>query len=253
MCHGSRFLDELVTTTTLEGYYVVYLFAADMSWVYLCLGQGVTAVKQEFGRRWRTILHQRASLIRTRLDGQISTFETQPFDLHGSSPLSKAYGEAPAFYKKYSVDDFPNEEDLVSDLTHMLQLYNDLIYAGGTDLIENKLGSDDFAVNLTVDERKLYSVHRKVEGRADSKKIKKYHGYTCKVCKFNFKEVYGDLGDNYIEAHHLLPYSDLAEGRLRKLNIRKDFVVLCANCHRMIHRMESPADIQKLIEMLDKK
>lgn len=44
-------LDPLVTTSTLKGYYIVYLFSSDMSICYLCLGQGVTAVEEEFGAK----------------------------------------------------------------------------------------------------------------------------------------------------------------------------------------------------------
>jgi 5-methylcytosine-specific restriction protein A len=35
------------------------------------------------------------------------------------------------------------------------------------------------------------------------------------------------------EAHHLLPLALLAEGRKTKL---EDVALLCANCHRLIHR-----------------
>ncbi|HCW8870885.1 TPA: HNH endonuclease, partial [Staphylococcus aureus] len=33
----------------------------------------------------------------------------------------------------------------------------------------------------------------------------KIHGTTCKVCGFDFKAKYGDLGEGFIEIHHLKP------------------------------------------------
>jgi 5-methylcytosine-specific restriction protein A len=30
------------------------------------------------------------------------------------------------------------------------------------------------------------------------------HGNSCQVCKFDFHTQYGDLGHEYIEAHHLM-------------------------------------------------
>lgn len=58
-------------------------------------------------------------------------------------------------------------------------------------------------------------------------------GFTCKVCGFNFEKYYGEIGRGYIEVHHLLP---LAEAGKRATNPESDLAVLCANCHRMVHR-----------------
>jgi 5-methylcytosine-specific restriction protein A len=63
----------------------------------------------------------------------------------------------------------------------------------------------------------------------------KIHGYDCAVCGFNFGKVYGDWGKDFGEVHHLIPLSEL-EGNKRKVNPRTDLIVLCSNCHRMIHR-----------------
>jgi 5-methylcytosine-specific restriction protein A len=54
----------------------------------------------------------------------------------------------------------------------------------------------------------------------------------CEVCEFDFGDVYGDLGDGYIEVHHVLPLH--ASGpTITRLS---DLALLCSNCHRMIHR-----------------
>ncbi len=60
------------------------------------------------------------------------------------------------------------------------------------------------------------------------------HGTTCKACGFNFREKYGEHGEDYIEVHHLRPVRTLT----KKVNInpKKDMTVLCSNCHRIIHR-----------------
>src|SRR5215218_8692971 len=62
----------------------------------------------------------------------------------------------------------------------------------------------------------------------------KYHGVTCKVCGFDFEQVYGERGKGYIEVHHLRPVSTL--GKETKVDLKRDMTVLCSNCHRMIHR-----------------
>lgn len=63
------------------------------------------------------------------------------------------------------------------------------------------------------------------------------HGYSCHVCGFNFKEVYGEHGEGYIHVHHLKPISE-TEGE-QVINPKNDLAVLCANCHAMIHRYRS--------------
>lgn len=55
----------------------------------------------------------------------------------------------------------------------------------------------------------------------------------CEACSLNFSEVYGEYGAEYIEAHHIVPISDLEPGRKTSI---KDLAALCANCHRVIHR-----------------
>jgi len=58
------------------------------------------------------------------------------------------------------------------------------------------------------------------------------HGTTCKCCGFNFEKSYGDLGKDFIHVHHIRPISESGE---TIVNPEIDLVVLCPNCHYMIH------------------
>lgn len=60
------------------------------------------------------------------------------------------------------------------------------------------------------------------------------HGTNCMACGFNFFNFYGSLGKNYIEVHHVIPLSEFKKEIL--VNPLTDMVVVCSNCHRMIHR-----------------
>ena len=66
-----------------------------------------------------------------------------------------------------------------------------------------------------------------------------YHGLKCVVCGFEFEKKYGARGKDYIEVHHLRPVSTLRKPT--KVNPKNDMVVVCSNCHRMIHRKGSPS------------
>jgi 5-methylcytosine-specific restriction protein A len=63
----------------------------------------------------------------------------------------------------------------------------------------------------------------------------KHIGHACQVCRSDFETRYGQLGHEYVEAHHLTPFSELDE-RPRSLDPAKDFAVVCSNGHRMLHR-----------------
>lgn len=54
----------------------------------------------------------------------------------------------------------------------------------------------------------------------------------CEVCTFDFARTYGDVGEGYIEVHHVTP---LHVSGIRKTGL-DDLICLCANCHRMCHR-----------------
>jgi 5-methylcytosine-specific restriction protein A len=54
----------------------------------------------------------------------------------------------------------------------------------------------------------------------------------CETCGFDFGEAYGDHGDGYIECHHIIPLSESGPTTTRLA----DLILICSNCHRMIHR-----------------
>ncbi|CAM3165284.1 5-methylcytosine-specific restriction protein A [Williamsia muralis] len=60
------------------------------------------------------------------------------------------------------------------------------------------------------------------------------HGSKCKACGLDFQQMYGDIGDGYIQVHHTVPVSQI--GSNYQVDPVKDLVPLCANCHVMAHR-----------------
>jgi 5-methylcytosine-specific restriction enzyme A len=61
-----------------------------------------------------------------------------------------------------------------------------------------------------------------------------YHGTKCMVCDFDFEAVYGSHGAGYIEVHHLRPVSSLLFPTY--VDYKTEMAVVCANCHRILHR-----------------
>ena len=96
----------------------------------------------------------------------------------------------------------------------------------------------------------LSRVHRYRERDASLVRKKKErflreHGRLfCESCNFDFTHQYGEHGEGFIECHHTKPVSELDAGMTTKIS---DLVMLCSNCHRMIHRSRPWLSLNELI------
>jgi predicted HNH restriction endonuclease len=67
---------------------------------------------------------------------------------------------------------------------------------------------------------------------------KERYGAKCMACAFEYEITYPEIGRGYIEVHHLDPISERASNKAdTRLTSLNQVAVLCANCHRMIHRL----------------
>lgn len=85
-----------------------------------------------------------------------------------------------------------------------------------------------------------------------ARQAKEACGCVCKVCGFDFAETYGVFGKGFAEVHHLNPLSERPPEEWTEV-IRTnlaDVTVLCANCHRMIHRRRPALSIEELRAMI---
>lgn len=102
----------------------------------------------------------------------------------------------------------------------------------------------------TLQEKRQYRYHRVIErNRQLASAAKQIQGYVCKVCRFDFERTYGSLGHEFIEAHHLVPISQLPLNQVTQLSPKDDFAVVCANCHRMIHRKGAPKTFGEFVQL----
>lgn len=76
----------------------------------------------------------------------------------------------------------------------------------------------------------------------------RYHGKTCKVCGFDFGQVYGEFAADYIHVHHLVPVSQMTENYA--VDPINDLVPLCPNCHSAIHISNPPLTPDELMKRL---
>ncbi|MFT4180033.1 MAG: HNH endonuclease [Thermomonas sp.] len=115
--------------------------------------------------------------------------------------------------------------------------------APGEIIVDRPQAAEVMAVELTeltADEtrRKLrthYKIDRSRKIRAAKiEQFKRRHGAVyCENCAFDFSKKYGQRGDGFIEVHHVIALAALLPSTMTCLD---DLLLLCSNCHRMVHR-----------------
>lgn len=97
--------------------------------------------------------------------------------------------------------------------------------------------------------REMFLKHRARERNpavvrlAKARFLQKHGKLFCEACDFDFEQVYGQLGRGMIEAHHTIPVSELSSDSETKVS---DIALICANCHRIVHRKRPWLTMDKL-------
>lgn len=233
-----------VTEGAQSGYYPVYLFREDMQGVYLSLNQGMTEAKKHYKSDAKTALKAKAANFRALLGAVWQQFPLGEIDLAPSSASNNTafYEAANICAKYYPADDLPSEDTLLEDLKSMLKLYGQLYEAetAGGFSAESELDEPE---ELLYEDLTRFRLHKRLERSVKlSNLVKVKKGCVCQVCNIDFEKIYGEIGKGYIEAHHLRPLATL-KGQKVPMDPVVDFAVLCANCHRMIHKSDCISDV----------
>jgi 5-methylcytosine-specific restriction enzyme A len=85
--------------------------------------------------------------------------------------------------------------------------------------------------------------NRKVVEQKKRKVLQETSRLLCEVCDFDFAKTYGNLGYGFAECHHIVPIAQLDEQHHTRL---ADLAIVCANCHRMIHKSRPMLTTQEL-------
>lgn len=250
-------LDQSITTSTQEGFYLVYLLSKGCDRLYLVLQQGCTRLKNEAGlpaaerelKRRSAAMWERAKSETQRL-GRVAMNLNAP----QQNWRARLYEASVILGREYQTSALPDEEVLETDFREAMKLYQFLAREGGwasDDEIAEEAEQDGIQGGL--DYQKSYRLHRRAERSSKhAREVKKHHKPECSACGFTTKGGYAlaDQSDvDILEAHHLIPLHTLADGQTASFDIIKDFALLCPNCHRMIHRLgaEDLEGLRKLV------
>lgn len=134
--------------------------------------------------------------------------------------------------KHYGLKTPPQSQQRLSDrLAHYIDNnMND--YAGEGIFPESSIPADYYegaVYQVTVNKYERSSIARQ--------RCIEYNGTRCFVCGFDFENVYGELGKDFIHVHHIIPLNEI--GKEYVVDYKKDLIPVCPNCHAMLHRTNS--------------
>lgn len=119
------------------------------------------------------------------------------------------------------------------------------------DFVENTESSEGFPEGKTVERiHKRKERNPKVISIAKELYRKKTGKLTCQACGFDFEKVYGKIGVDFIEGHHIIPVSEMEEGHITK---PEEITLLCSNCHRMVHKKRPWLTMKNVKTLLKKR
>jgi MrcB-like, N-terminal domain/Domain of unknown function (DUF3883) len=210
-----RIYDSDYAPSAQAGFYIVLLFAADGSGVYLSLNQGTSEWR---GNKWRpvtdrTVLETQASqarLVLEQWDSSVLKLGVQNLDLRvdqmdvGVESKQRVhnyeYANVAAYY--YSVDQLPSDEDFANDLADLLTLLFELY---GKPLMEVALSTEKNALREAQTQfigsrqgRRIdAAANRAIEKYAEQRAMQHFESLGWKVTKlgrpYDLKCVNGDM------------------------------------------------------------
>jgi len=267
-------LDKEISTTTQNGYYLVYLFDKTLNTIYLSLGVGYMQFEKEFGitearTKIRAVSQHYAELI----SGSDTNFKLGLINLSAANNLGKGYEQGAVLSKAYDVDKL-NDQELKTDLLMLLEYYKELKSIVGDSVLNIEIDADtglfdDQVKNFqkvisaktykAVDEEiidellaqtqefprqvKEKLVRQIVRNKKIAELVKEKNKYICKLC--GREPFIQKNGRPYAEADHIIPMGGSTKGEDTIKNLR----CLCAQCHAVVTH-GSEEEINKLIKQM---
>ncbi|MGL4875799.1 MAG: MrcB family domain-containing protein [Clostridium sp.] len=268
----SIFINDITTTAT-KGYYIVYLFKADMSGFYLSLNQGWTYFDEKYGTTLGKVkIKTTAELLKQELQPISKTFSTLPIDLSAKGPLGKGYELGHICGCYYDINNLPCEETLISNLNELLEKYKDLHH------LINQRNSDEFndflllnsdnkflddldsdhkftiaAQEIITDSLSLLPKPIVDEPQEPPAAVTQNTGskhwtrnavtaaralasedFKCVFNQTHTSFISKTTGKPYMEPHHLIPLSNQGNFYV-SLDVEANIVSLCSHCHNCVH------------------
>ncbi|MES3021328.1 MAG: DUF3578 domain-containing protein [Pseudomonadota bacterium] len=265
-----------ITTSATKGFYIVLLFAEDMSLASLSLNQGYTAFQLRYG--YPKLAYEKlrgcARAAADRIIAKPIGFSEGPMHLHSDGDLARGYEAGSILYKNYLYDSVPTDDEIQSDVLELMAAYLNLSREAPTSLIDLdiEVSEADFGEAI---EHIVNSKHTSPKtvgpqpcppqsARTNSPKyVRSTRVAAAGLAMSNFSCAFSSdidshksfisarTGYMYLELHHLIPFSQQSNFNY-SLDVEENIVALCPNCHRMLHlgtKAEKLKHLRKLLTL----
>lgn len=142
-----------VTTTTMQGIYIVYLFSNTMDRLYLTLNQGCTRLINERGRKG-AIEYMQNLAIKLRAEVNVSGWNKDDNLVIGN----EFYEKGTIFYRLYERGKLPDDEVIKADLKDLIQIYEACIQKLNEQPQQKQIGDSTYMENRTSIDLPYYNV-----------------------------------------------------------------------------------------------
>ena len=127
-------------------------------------------------------------------------------------------------------------------------VFNELFSLAEDDVFIDYSSDDEFPEGKEVERKHKARERNQALTKKAKDLFKRKHGHLyCQICGFDFNRIYGEIGVDFIEAHHTVPVS----GGERKTKI-KDIAMVCSNCHKMLHRKRPWLEMEQLKDLINR-
>jgi len=157
--------------------------------------------------------------------GERSHLKRPPSDVDITHPILETYrSERRSYYGMYDKGEHGSIDPMQLDAVRAANFVREVV-----DWL-----SDPDEFSRTEGGRRHLAVEVQIRNAEIARRRKEKDRYRCQVCNLLFEERYGELGKEFAEAHHLRRLSETKRPRNTTLD---DLRTVCANCHRMLHKM----------------
>lgn len=171
-------------------------------------------------------------------------------NLRASHPSHSGKGLRVSKSEIQIVQEFVESRDLMKAAAQQIRAYHDASYP----VLEDQTPPDTEVVEAAIEggARYITSLRRERDPKLRRAKIQAHtqdgKELACEICDFNFLNAYGKRGEGYIEVHHRTPLHHSGS----VISEISDLILLCANCHRIIHRGSwiTPEELSNLMSSI---
>ncbi|MBT5107026.1 MAG: DUF3578 domain-containing protein [Porticoccaceae bacterium] len=254
--------DQSITTSAQNGYYIVYLFDAELKGIYLSLGLGWTQYEHTYGVKQGKIEIGKSVKISQKLLRSTQGFSKNQINLGSTGNLAKGYEAGVMLNKYYPISNLPDDSEFVDVLRNLIGVYKELKGLVGKEIIEIAGAADEdlFQEEIQAPQsgktpKGKLAPKNKIGGTQGSKRPRSLvssfealetANFLCENDSNHETFISARSGHQFVEAHHLIPM-EFQDNYEYSIDVPENIISLCPNCHRRFHNAENDVK-SKIVE-----